>query len=197
MGTSSNWAFSRRVLNMAHKALTGTELPPDDLFFDGYVYDFKWDGDRSSCSQEDFSLSNLPTQDFAIYLINSVKFRCCQLFYLFDEDTFMKQFALFYEKAADHPGISRLWHVHFLLLLAFGKAVVVQSSRSQKPPGAELFIQAMKLMPDFTFFECDTIEKVQVLCCTALYLQCVTSRSAAYRYVSHRMELTTHENYVY
>lgn len=179
---------------MAHEGLTGTKLPPDGLFFDGNVYDFKWDGDRSSCSQEDFSLSNLPTQDFAIYLINSVKFRCCQLFYLFDENNFMRQFALFYEKAADDPGISRLWRVHYLLLLAFGKAVVVQSSKSQRPPGADLFIQAMKLMPDFTFFECDTIEKVQVLCCTALYLQCVTSRSSAYRYVSHQRRLTTHKD---
>lgn len=182
---------------MVHEAMTGTKLPPDELFFDGNVYDFKWDGDRTSCSQEDFSLSYLPTQDFAIYLINSVKFRCCQLFYLFDEDTFMKQFALFYEKSPDDPGISRLWYVHYLLLLAFGKAVVVQSSTSQKPPGVELFIQAMKRMPDFTFFECDTIEKVQVLCCTALYLQCVTSRSAAYRFVSGLRELSNHhENFV-
>lgn len=181
---------------MAHEAVTGTKLPPEELFFDGYVCDFNWNGDRTSCSQEDFSLSNLPTQDFAIYLINSVKFRCCQIFYLFDEDTFMKQFVLFYEKAADDPGISRLWHVHYLLLLAFGKAVVVQSSKSQKPPGAEFFIQAMKLMPDFTFFECDTIEKVQVLCCTALYLQCIMSRSAAYRYVSIRRKLATNEDSV-
>lgn len=180
---------------MAHEAMTGTKLPPDELFFDGNVYDFKWDGDRTSCSQEDFSLSYLPTQDFAIYLINSVKFRCCQLFYLFDEDTFMKHFALFYEKSPDDPGISRLWYVHYLLLLAFGKAVVVQSSKSQKPPGVELFIQAMKRMPDFTFFECDTIEKVQVLCCTALYLQCVTSRSAAYRFVSDLRELSNHHEY--
>ncbi|KAK2743561.1 zn 2cys6 transcription factor [Colletotrichum kahawae] len=89
-------------------AVTGTPLQIDNLFFDGNVYDLKWDGSRSSSARDDFCPSNLPTQDFAIYLINSVKFRCGRLFYLFDEESFMKQFAIFHEHGANHPGLSRL-----------------------------------------------------------------------------------------
>lgn len=81
---------------------------------------------------------------------------------------------------------SSLWYVHYLLILAFGKAFVVQASRpnSRRPPGAELFVQAMQLLPDFTFFAADTIELIQVLCCAALYMQCLDFRGSAYRIVS-------------
>ncbi|UQC79247.1 uncharacterized protein CLUP02_04726 [Colletotrichum lupini] len=183
MGTSSNWAFNRRVLSMTHEAITGTALSPENLFFDGKVYDLRWDGGRISSSGDDFSLASLPTQDFAIYLINSVKFHCCRLFYLFEEDSFMEHFATFHASAADQSKVPRLWFVHYLIILAFGKAFIVQTSKSHQPPGADLFVQAMKLMPDFTFFECDYIERMQVLCCTSLYLHCISCRPAAYRYV--------------
>ncbi|KAK1535643.1 hypothetical protein CPAR01_09185 [Colletotrichum paranaense] len=162
MGTSSNWAFNRRVLSMTHEAITGTALSPENLFFDGKVYDLRWDGGRISSPGDDFSLASLPTQDFAIYLINSVKFHCCRLFYLFEEDSFMEHFATFHASAADQSKVPRLWFVHYLIILAFGKAFIVQTSKSHQPPGADLFVQAMKLMPDFTFFECDYIERMQV-----------------------------------
>lgn len=168
---------------MTHEAITGTALSPENLFFDGKVYDFKWDGGRISSLGDDFSLASLPTQDFAIYLINSVKFHCCRLFYLFEEESFMEHFATFHASAADQSKVPRLWFVHYLILLAFGKAFIVQTSKSHQPPGADLFVQAMKLMPDFTFFECDYIERMQVLCCTSLYLHCISCRPAAYRYV--------------
>ncbi|KAL0931430.1 zn 2cys6 transcription factor [Colletotrichum truncatum] len=189
MGTSSNWAFGRRVLTITHESITGTPLQIDNLFFDGNVYDLKWDGSRSPSTIDDFSHSSLPTQDFAIYLINSVKFRCGSLFYLFEEETFMKQFSKFHENPSNLSSLSRLWYVHYLIILAFGKAFVVQTTKSQTPPGVELFVQAMKLMPDFTFFEGDRLEKIQVLCCAALYLQCLTCRTAAYRFISQAVSL--------
>ncbi|KAF4781920.1 hypothetical protein HER10_EVM0005103 [Colletotrichum scovillei] len=187
MGTSSNWAFNRRVLSMTHEAITGTALSPENLFFDGKVYDLKWDGGRIPSPGDDFSLASLPTQDFAIYLINSVKFHCCRLFYLFEEESFMEHFATFHASAADQSKVPRLWFVHYLILLAFGKAFIVQTSKSHQPPGADLFVQAMKLMPDFTFFECDYIERMQVICCTSLYLHCISCRPAAYRYIGQAL----------
>ncbi|KAK1613493.1 fungal-specific transcription factor domain-containing protein [Colletotrichum phormii] len=187
MGTSSNWAFNRRVLSMTHEATTGTALSPENLFFDGKVYGLRWDGGRGASSAEDFSPAHLPTQDFAIYLINSVKSHCCRLFYLFEEHSFMENFATFHANAADQSKVPRLWYVHYLILLAFGKAFVVQTSNSQQPPGADLFVQAMKLMPDFTFFECDYVETMQVLCCMSLYLHCISSRPAAYRYIGQAL----------
>ena len=189
MGTSSNWAFGRRTLTMTYEALTGEPLPTEGLLFDGNVYDMGWDGQRapstpSQPSQAGLDSSNLPPQDFAIYLINTVKFRCGDLYYLFDEPHFMSQFALFRETSGNSPDISPFWYVHYLMILAFGKAFVVQVSKAPRPPGADLFIQAMKLFPELAFVNCDPVETVQILCSAALYLQCVYSRPAAHRMVS-------------
>ncbi len=41
----------------------------------------------------------------------------------------------------------------------------------------------MKLLPDFAFYNADPVESIQVLCCAALYLQCLDFRGAAYRVV--------------
>ncbi|RAH69953.1 fungal specific transcription factor domain-containing protein [Aspergillus aculeatinus CBS 121060] len=185
MGTSSSWAFSRRVLGMTHERLTGTPLAPDPecLLFDNHVYRLNWDGTRSKNAKNIFEVSHLPSPDFAKYLISSVKFHCGQLFYLFEEDRFMQQLEVFQRNPAEQAQASPLWFAHYLLILAFGKSFVVQSVRSQSPPGAEHFIQAMQCMPDLNLFDGDPIEMAQVLCCAALYLQCVHRRGPAYRMI--------------
>ncbi|KAM0286661.1 hypothetical protein ACHAO9_008094 [Fusarium lateritium] len=185
MGTSSNWSFNKRVLTMTHERLTGTPLPTHNLHFaglEGKVFDLRWDGTRKSTAQEP-DMSTLPTKDFALYLINSVKFHCSWLYNLFDEDIFMERFHHFHKNRAEHMRENPLWFVHYLLVLALGKAFVVQSTKSRRPPGGDFFMQAMKLMPDFNFFECDIIDEMQVLCCAALYLQCVDRIQEAYRLV--------------
>ncbi|KAI0895517.1 hypothetical protein F4806DRAFT_84741 [Annulohypoxylon nitens] len=189
MGTSSQWSFGRRVLLMAYETATGEALPIDNLLFDGKVYDLEWDGTRTFSNQEDFISSALPTQDFALYLINTVRYRCGTLFYLFDEDNFMRQFRIFHGNPEDHHKMSPLCYVHYLILLAFGKAFVVQISKSRRPPGAELFIQAMKLLPDINFVDCCVIDKIQLLCSAALYFQCVSFRTAAYQNICQAVTL--------
>ncbi|KAI6756278.1 hypothetical protein HG530_012014 [Fusarium avenaceum] len=184
MGTSSNWSFNKRVLTMTHERLTGTPLPTHNLHFaglEGKVFDLRWDGTRRSTTQDIPDMSTLPTKDFALYLINSVKFHCSWLYNLFDEGVFMKRFHRFHKNRAEHMREEPLWFVHYLLVLALGKAFVVQSTKSRRPPGSDFFVQAMKLMPDFNFFECDIIDEMQVLCCAALYLQCVDRIQEAYR----------------
>lgn len=183
LGTSSSWAFGRRVFEMTHKRLKGSSLPPDNLLFDGHVYDLKWDGNRTDSPQDIFDTSSLPTPDFAGYLINAVKFHCGQLFYLFEESSFLERFTAFHQNPAQKARSSPLWFCHYLLILAFGKSFVVQSGKLQRPSGSEHFIQAMKCMPDLTFFDADPIQKIQVLCCAALYLQCLNNRAAGYHWV--------------
>lgn len=163
---------------MAHEAVTGKPLPTEGLLFDGYVYELGWDGQRDAAPP---TPSTLPSKDFAVHLINAVRFRCGELYYLFDESRFMTQFNRFH----DSGEASRLWYAHYLMILAFGKAFVLQAGRTPGPPGMDLFVQAMRLMPDFTFARCDAIEKLQALCCAALYLQCIMCRPAAHRMVTH------------
>ncbi|KAF5646635.1 positive activator of transcription [Fusarium tjaetaba] len=186
MGTSSNWSFNKRVLTMTHERVKGRPLSMHNLHFagtEGKVFDLRWDGTRKLTAQDAPDMSALPTKDFALYLINSVKFHCGWLYSLFDEDIFMERFRLFHQKPTEYARAEPLWFIHYLLVLAFGKAFVVQSTKSRRPPGGDFFVQAMKLMPDFNFFDCDIIEEMQVLCCAALYLQSVDHIQQAYRLV--------------
>ncbi|QPC62560.1 hypothetical protein HYE67_004791 [Fusarium culmorum] len=189
MGTSSNWSFNRRVLTMTHERIKGTALPTHNLHFsglEGKIFDFKWDGTRKTPGEAP-DMSSLPTKDFALYLINSVKFHCGWLYTLFDEDLFMERFHRFHEHPAEYSRAEPLWFVHYLLVVALGKAFVVQSTKSRRPPGGDLFIQAMKLMPDFSFFDCNIIDEMQVLCCAAIYLHSVDHIQQAHRLVCNAL----------
>ncbi|KAJ3545695.1 hypothetical protein NM208_g2383 [Fusarium decemcellulare] len=185
MGTSSNWAFGRRVLTMTYERLMDIPMPTADLLFDGNVYDLKWNGEKGPIPQE----PPLPAQDFALHLVNAFKFHCSQLFHLFEEENFMKQFYRFHEPSGGRSRVSTLWYIHYLLILAFGQAFVNQSSKVQKLPGGDLFLHAMRLMPDFTFFKADPIERMQILACAALYLQCVGHRPAAHQTICHALSV--------
>lgn len=166
---------------MAHEKVLGAPLPPENLLFEGKSYDLEWDGERRLSSPTQAEIPALPSADFATFLINAVKFHCGQVFYLFEDERFTQQFAQFQTDSAKAIETSRLWYIHYLLILAFGKAFVAPcDSRSRKPPGAELFVHAMTLMPEFSFYDADPIEEIQVLCCAALYLHCLDFRGAAY-----------------
>ena len=130
-----------------------------------------------------FDESILPTSDFALFLINAVKFHCGQLFHLFDEQEFMRSFEN-YHNPNHRGGRSDLWHIHYLLVLALGKALIVRVGQDRRPPGAELYVQAIKLLPDFAFLSNDPIPSMEILCCAALYLQCLDMRINALILVS-------------
>ncbi|KAI4235169.1 MAG: hypothetical protein LQ352_008121, partial [Teloschistes flavicans] len=186
LGTSSNWGFGRRILSNAHERLYGTPLPPASLIFEGQTYDLGWDG-RRSCAK--FDEAALPTCDFALFLINAVKFHCGQLFHLFDEQDFMRNFSNFHTLAhrAECP---ELWHIHYLLILALGKALIVRVGQEpRRPPGADLYVQAMKLLPENMYLCNDLIPSMEILCCAALYLQCLDMRSTAYSVLGAAMRM--------
>ncbi|TIA22090.1 hypothetical protein D6C81_03503 [Aureobasidium pullulans] len=182
LGTSSNWAFGRRVLVMSHEQILGSMPGQESLFFQSEIYDLGWDGTRGPfASTPPMEPATLPTADHAIYLINAVKFHCGQMFHLFDEETFMRCFAIFHDPTAiDKSSLMPLWFVHYLLILAFGKAFLARGTRGRRPPGAELFVQAMQLLPDTTFLCVRPVQTIEILCCACLYLQSLDYRSPAY-----------------
>ena len=158
----------------------GTSLPAASLLFEGQTYELGWDGRRASVV---FDESILPTSDFALFLINAVKFHCGQLFHLFDEQDFMRNFENYHDPNR-RGGPSDLWHIHYLLVLALGKALIVRVGQDRRPPGAELYVQAIKLLPDFSYLSSDPILSIEILCCAALYLQCLDMRINALILVS-------------
>ncbi|KAI7220366.1 hypothetical protein KC333_g2381 [Hortaea werneckii] len=186
LGTSSNWAFARRVLSMVNEVVSGTPLPAPSLHPPYSTYDLGWDGRRTSVSLDETAL---PTADFAMFLINAVKFHCGQLYHLFDEEHFMQHFRAHHAGTKIDSADAELWYVHYLLILAFGKAFIIRSSKGRRPPGADLFVHAMKLLPDMTCLCTDPIQSIEVLCCAALYLQCVDLRNPAYNLIGQAMRL--------
>lgn len=166
---------------MAHERVLGVPLPTNHMLFDGTMYDLGWDGLGGST---DADTTILPSSDYAIYLINAVKFHCGQIFHMFDEESFTQQFSEFHSAPLSAPRTKSLWYVHYLLVLAFGKAFVSRGSSSRTPPGADFFVLAMKLLPNVVFLCKQPLDAVEILCCAALYLQCIDFRCPAYNMVS-------------
>ncbi|CAK4030524.1 Zn(II)2Cys6 transcription factor [Lecanosticta acicola] len=191
LGVSSNWSFGRRVLSLVHIKVNGAPPPTGSLLFEGATYDLGWDGHRTSSTSVD--TSGLPTADFALFLINAVKFHCGRLFHMFDEAAFMHYFSIYYEDPGNESNYPRLWYIHFLLVLAFGKAFIVRAAKGKRPPGADLFVQAMQLLPDITCLYTDAMQSIEILCCTALYLQCLDYRSAAYNTIGQAMRMAVEQ----
>ncbi|KAJ5919259.1 hypothetical protein N7466_010202 [Penicillium verhagenii] len=189
LGTSSNWSFTRRVLSLTHEFIYQESLPTGALAFDGATYDLGWDGIRTPQKPD---LPTVPTFDHAMYLINTVKFRCGQLYHLFDEGEFMSGLHDFYSRSKPN-GTAGLWYIHFLLMLAFGKGFVQHKLQGNKPPGAEFFVKALQLLPDISVLHQEPIESTEILCCIALYLQALDCRSSAHNYIGSAMRMAMAE----
>lgn len=164
---------------MVYEHIYREPLPTDTLLFDGSTYDLEWDGSRNTPPETPV----MPTIDHAIYLINSVKFHCGQLFHLFDEEDFMRSLYDFYSEPKGQTLKNSLWYIHFLVILAFGKAFVLRKNERRRPSGAEFFVLALQLLPDIRILSRDPIMSTEILCCIALYLQSLDFRSTAHNYV--------------
>ncbi|KAL2856630.1 fungal-specific transcription factor domain-containing protein [Aspergillus pseudoustus] len=186
LGTSSNWSFARRILSMTHEHLYHAPLPTDSLLFEGSTYDFGWDGSRTSVYQES---PIVPTLDYSIYLINAVKFHAGQLFHLFDEGTFMGGLYAFYDDPQGHVDPPSLWYIHYLVIIALGKALVSHKNQSTRPPGCEFFTKALQLLPDSTHLGREPVIGAEILCCLALYLQSLDYRNSAHNYIGQAVRI--------
>ncbi|KAF2193676.1 Zn(II)2Cys6 transcription factor [Zopfia rhizophila CBS 207.26] len=186
LGTSSNWSFSRRVLSMTHEHVYKAPLPTAALLFDGSAYDLGWDGSRSTPGPGTLVI---PSLDYAIYLINAVKFHCGQLFHLSDEEDFMASLHKFYSDSDGRIEKAGLWYIHFLLMLAFGKIFILQKNQGRRPSGADFFVKALQLLPDVSALCREPIVSTEILCCIALYLQSLDFRHSAHNFIGQAMRM--------
>ncbi|KAK5087789.1 hypothetical protein LTR05_002004 [Lithohypha guttulata] len=184
LGTSSNWSFSRRVLNAAHKATYGAPIGPENFALDGDIYSLDWDGSRVV---EDDDGITLPSFNHALYLVSSVQFHIGEAYHVFHEEVFMPELHRFYEDISDKAQKRKLWYIHYLLIMAFGKAFTSRSTEKGKPPGVDLFVQAMRLLQDVSQLWIDPFTTAEIFCCSALYLQCADFRYGAYLTIGHAM----------
>lgn len=132
---------------MVHERVSGNRLPPQSLLFQSSTYAIDWNGLGDNVA---IDCTSPFAADHALFLINVVKFHCSHLFHVFDKRLFMVQFDLFHEHANGNHKPPILWYIHYLLVLAFGKASIIRIGKDRRPPGADLFIRAMEMLRDIT-----------------------------------------------
>lgn len=129
-------------------------------------------------------LNRLPSFDYAVYLLNTVKYHLGGIFHLFEEEDFMHCLHRFYTKDATEASLERLWYCQYLLVLAFGKSILNAKRLSPSLPGSEFFTRGMAALPDVSALHEDPVLAIEVLCMVALYFFCLDMRQTAYSYVS-------------
>lgn len=151
------------------------------LAVDGDAYQLHW---GHASSEEPPDISGLPPIDYAIYMLNTVKFHLGQLFRLFDEEEFLQNLYEFYDDAAGKVQEARLWYIQYLLILAFGEAFSTPVKTSGNAHSWSIFFtRAMSLLPDITGLWHDPVLAIEVLALVALYFHSVDMRDSAYCYV--------------
>ncbi|KAK1724811.1 fungal-specific transcription factor domain-containing protein [Colletotrichum acutatum] len=185
MGPTSSWSFCRRVLALLGKRLPEAAPDPWHLPHEG-AFRMQW---TPLGATETPDVSNLPPLDYALFLFNTVKFYLGAVFYVIDEPSFLKNLHELYEDPAGKASSARLWYAQYLLVLAFGKAFVVNSTSHTAPPGVQYAARAMSLLPDLSGLNPDTIPAIQALALAALYFQCLDMRLAAYQHIGQALRI--------
>ena len=173
---------------MIRSHITIPDSPEATLNVDGAARPFHLPGMRNS-DQPLISTDKLPSLDYALYLVNTVKFHISQTYHIFDESSFMKHlYSLYNDGARPMNQQNRLAYIQFLIVIALGKALLNRNSNGVKsqaaPSGSEYFVQALELIPDVMGLYSDPIMAVEICCGLALYMQSVDDRNSAYVYVS-------------
>lgn len=175
LGHSSTWSFNRQVLYVAEQH---SAIPNFSPYCEGDAYDL---GLKPTSPAD---LTGLPSKEVSSYLLQTIKFRTCSIFHLFDDAEFTAQLDQFYNDPSEFEQRSRIWFTHYLVLMAIGKALVanVQS-------GAHLFARALRMLPDVTTLCSSPIPSTELLCSIALYLQCLDHRTSAHIYIGQAMRV--------
>ncbi|KAH7052257.1 fungal-specific transcription factor domain-containing protein [Macrophomina phaseolina] len=181
LGHSSTWAFSQQVMRFLQDHVDTSELGKYPIYVDFNAFNF----DKARpWPREPPSTKGLPAMDYAVYLTNTVKFHMSPLFHVFEEELFLPCLREFYANPKAYVASSPLWYLQFLLVMAFGKAFLTHpdSTGDRTPPGSDLFIRAITLMPDAAGMNQDPLLSMEVLCLLSIYLQALGRRLDAYAY---------------
>lgn len=166
LGPSSTWAYSRQVMNMIREYLHH-ESPIVPLNTDGTALPIEFPSSKQLGTT--ISMESLPSLDYALYLINTVKFHVSQTYHLFDEPSFLQGlFSLYNDGPCPLDLKSRLWYVQYFIIIAFGKALLVRGQATNNPQGRDYFIRAMELLPDVNGLYHDPILSIEICCGLAL-----------------------------
>ncbi|KAL4925240.1 Zn(II)2Cys6 transcription factor [Aspergillus undulatus] len=186
LGHTSNWSLTVRLLHLTHHALYRCPFPSAAHHIDTMTYSLNWNGLRSSVVPD---IRGLPSLDHALFLVNATKFHTGNIFHLFHESRFMAQLHHFYDNPTQYLGSGNLWFIHFLVIIALGKAFIGEKNRGTTPPGAEYFTRAFIMLPDYGFLWKDPCTSAELLCSMALYLQSIDWRTSAHNLIGQALRI--------
>lgn len=178
-GHSSTWAFTQQLLDKTNQTSHNRYVWNEEASV------YLLNAERSLLGQDD--IKGLPSSELAMFYMHAVKFRTCPLYYLFDDGDFTFHLRRFYSNVLEYAQQHRIWFVHYLVIMAFGKTF--NTNHNAVTAGLTLFSRALRLLPDTTVLCQDPVPSTELLSSIALYLQSVDHRAAAHLYVS---ECTSH-----
>ncbi|KAK5226801.1 hypothetical protein LTR72_002790 [Exophiala xenobiotica] len=187
LGASSTWSYNIRVATLIRSALKDDPTNTSEGFtLDGDAYTLSL-GRVGSDTRLD--LSRLPSLDYAIYLVNTVKFHLGGILRLFDEEEFLRNLHEFYSKGPEKAGTHRLWYTQCLLLLALGKGFLNVRHSPDNTSSVDFFLRAMAILPDTIVLHDEPVLAAEVLATIALYFYCLDMRHSAYSYIGQALRL--------
>ena len=175
LGHSSTWAFSRQVLDMAYKKAYSRPLPETSMNIEGDPYGLNLQAPSAE------GVEGLPSLEVSLFLLQTVKFHTTCLYHLFDETSFTANLYQFFDNPEQYAKTSRLWFAHYLIIMAFGKALSQASKHTEE--AMDLFARGTKVLPGVIYLCHEPVLASEILCGIALYLQSIDHRPAAHVYI--------------
>ncbi|ETS74126.1 hypothetical protein PFICI_13992 [Pestalotiopsis fici W106-1] len=191
MGPSSSASYSTRVFSLLRHHFPDVCTVDSPVNTENSTYKLTWPIIATDHLPD---LGDLPSLDYSLYLVNTVKFHACQLLRLFDEDDFVKNLHEFHQLGLSKARSSRLWFAQYLLLVALSKGFISTLRIPGTPPGSVYFQKAMSIMPDYVSLTREPLLAIEVLCMVAVYLMSVDMQNAAYGYIHQALSLSIIED---
>ncbi|KAE8374679.1 hypothetical protein BDV26DRAFT_34367 [Aspergillus bertholletiae] len=186
LGHTSTWSLTMRLLELTHEALYKCPFPAGMQRMDETIYNLGWDGSRHTVMP---NVAGLPSLDHSLFLMNVTKFHTGQMFHLFDETSFMAKLYEFYRDPAENMQTGGLWFIQFLVIMALGKAFTSLKANDGALPGANLFLKAYMMLPDYSCLWREPSLSGELLCAMALYLQCIDWRMSAHNMIGQALRI--------
>ena len=130
-----------------------------------------------------YPIPNLPSEEEAYKLLDSVLFYFSETQHLFDAREASDQLAIIYEDPQERVQSPSIGCLQALLILALGRLLRGESDGSSSPPGFALFRYALDLLPCPSELRAHGVAGIEVLAIITVYLQNIDRRDDAASYV--------------
>lgn len=127
---------------------------------------------------------DLPSLDYAEYLLSTISYSIGSIYYLFDKTEFLKRFRDFCKKRDTEAFVATdPWLIQMLIVFGLGQSIASRETGPSGPSGHVYFTHAIEALPNMHHLYEDPILSIEILCASALFLQMMDMRLAAYGYV--------------